>query len=374
MVVVFNVKRVPGLALELHLPGAEGLLHLAQIEGPADHVGGQAVGLHMGEGDHLVQHLILPLGDVAQGGVRGGHGAFPHGEAVVVIQHVPLELRQILLRGGQIAVVLHAVGHGDPGMTVRQPLGLGDEGDHVLPEAVHSQVQPEAQDVLHFLPDLGIGHVQVRLFFREKMQIIFVEPRVIFPGAAFEQTGPVVGRQPAAAQALAGAPVIVIVIGIVPALLALKKPGVLVGAVVHHQVHEDLQPPVVGLGQDLLEQLQIAEIRVDILIVGDVVAVIRVGRGVNGGEPDGVHPQALDVIQLAQYAPKVADAVPVPVAEAPGPDLVDGHLLIPRCLCHVSCLPYVFRFQFITAAPSSQPESVNCGVIFPKSFQMLTKR
>ena len=128
----------------------------------------------MGEGDHLVQHLIGPLGDVAQGGAGIGEGTLPHHEAVVLAQHVPLELLEIVVHLGPVGEVLHAVGHGDGRVDAGQARGLGDEGDHVLPEAVHPHVQPEAHDALHFFPDLRIVHVQIRLLFGEQMQIVFV--------------------------------------------------------------------------------------------------------------------------------------------------------------------------------------------------------
>ena len=64
-------------------------------------------------------------------------------------------------------------------------------------------------------------------------------------------------------------------------------------------------------------------------IVGDVIAVIGVGRGIERREPYRVHVEALDVVELAQHAPEVADTVAVAVAEAARPYLVYRHLLVP---------------------------------------------
>ena len=375
MVVVFDVQGGPGLALELLLPVGEGFFHLSQAEGAADHVGGQTVGLHVGKADHLVQHLLLPLGHIAQGGLRRGHGALSHGEAVVGVQHLPLEFPQIIMHGGEVGIVFHAVGHGDRREAVRQTLRLGDEGHHILPEAVHPQIQPEAQDILHLPAHLGIGHVQIRLLFGEEMEIVFVQPLVIFPGAALKEAGPVVGGTALAPDGLARAPDVVVVIGVVLPLFALQEPGVLVGAVVHHQIHEDPQSPGVGALQHLLEELQIPVIRVDVFVIRDVVAEVRVGRGIEGGEPDGVHPQALDIVQLGEHAPEIADPVPVAVAEAAGPDLIDRHFLVPLCPCHgsTSCscdfvLFYHSGSLFATAIRGLSPP------VFPESLRKLTKR
>ena len=47
MVVVFNVQSVPCLALQFFLPIGKGALHLAQVERRLDHVGHEAVRLHV---------------------------------------------------------------------------------------------------------------------------------------------------------------------------------------------------------------------------------------------------------------------------------------------------------------------------------------
>ena len=103
----------------------------------------------------------------------------------------------------------------------------------------------------------------------------------------------------------------------------------LVGAVVYHQVHEDFQPPLVGLLQNPAKQLQVPEVRMNGFVIGYVIAVVRIGGGVERGKPYGVHIQALYIVQLLQHSPEIAYAVSVAVPEAAGPDVVDGHFLIP---------------------------------------------
>ena len=127
---------------------------------------------------------------------------------------------------------------------------------------------------------------------------------------------------------------VIAVVRVVPAFAALPEPGVLVGAVVHHQVHEDFQAPFVGLLQHPAEELQVPEVRVDGSIVGYIVAVVGVGGGIERGKPDGVYVQALYIVQLFKHAVEVADAVSVAVPEAAGPDMVDGHLFVPLSIGH----------------------------------------
>ena len=352
MVVVFDIQGVPGPALKGSLPLGEGFFHLHQIKGPLDDVGHKAVRFHVGKADHLIQHLARPLRHIAQGHIRRGQGAFAHSEAVVIIQHIPLELLQVIIHPGPVHKVLHAVGDGTLRVSAGQARGLGDEGDHILPEAVHPHVQPEAHDLFHFLTHLGVVHIQIRLFFGEQMQIKFVYIPVILPGPALKDAGPVVGRQKPAALLTAGTPEIVVVVGVILSLAALLEPHVFIGGVVHHQVHEHPHSPLMGPVQHLSEHLQVAVVRVDVHVVGDIIAKVCVGRGIERRKPYGVHVQAPDIIQPGQHAPKVADAVAVAVAEAARPDLIDGHLLIPLLFRHeisplhtdICILPQLFSY------------------------------
>ena len=97
VIVIFDIQRVPAASGQLILPVAEGALHLDEIEGQLHHVYHEAVRLHMREGDHLVEHLIRPLGDILEGDVRRGQRAFADGEAVVAVEHIALELHEVLV-------------------------------------------------------------------------------------------------------------------------------------------------------------------------------------------------------------------------------------------------------------------------------------
>ena len=163
------------------------------------------------------------------------------------------------------------------------------------------------------------------------MEIPLVEVFVILPGAALEKTVPVVGR---ALFPLAFAPVIVIVIGIVHALFALDKPGMLIGGVIHDKIHEYPQAALMRAVEHLFENFQIAEIRMDALVIGYIVAVVSVGRGIKGREPYAVDVERGDVVQFRQNAPQIADTVAVAVAERAAPDLIYGHFLVPALFLH----------------------------------------
>lgn len=113
-----------------------------------------------------------------------------------MIQHVVLEFIQIFVDVGAVIVVWHPLA-GRHQVIVRQAFLLGDVGDDVLPEAVHPHVQPEAENALHFLPHLGVVHIQVGLLHGEQVQIVFAANLVECPGFSLKEGIPVVGEFPA---------------------------------------------------------------------------------------------------------------------------------------------------------------------------------
>ena len=103
----------------------------------------------------------------------------------------------------------------------------------------------------------------------------------------------------------------------------------LIRSVVHHQIHEELHAPLVDLVTHGLPVLQRAEAGVDIPVIGDVVAVVRLGRNEIGAGPNGVHAQALDVIQFGGDPCQIPFAVSVTVEKTAGIDLVEYGILPP---------------------------------------------
>src|SRR5262245_30349843 len=98
--------------------------------------------------------------------------------------------------------------------------------------------------------------------------------------------------------------------------------------------------------QKRLEILQRAENRIDIEVIGNVVAVVSQRRGIEWQQPDRGDAEFLQIIQLLHEAAKVAHAVAIAVAKGLNMQLVDNGVLVPkridRCigfpLCHESTL------------------------------------
>ena len=164
------------------------------------------------------------------------------------------------------------------------------------------------------------------------MEVVLAGLRVELPGGAREEGAPVVRlgaalpRLPAAARRTPPVPVALRVVG---GGRRLDEPRVLVGRVVDDEVHDELHAARVQPLQQLVEVVERAEERVDRPIVADVVAVVVVRGGVDGREPDHVDAESLEVVEVLDDAPQVADAVAVAVCETPRIDLIDDRRLPP---------------------------------------------
>ena len=102
-----------------------------------------------------------------------------------------------------------------------------------------------------------------------------------------------------------------------------------VTGVVGHVVDEDPEAALVGRGEQRIEVVERSEQRVDIGVVGDVVAEVGHRRWVERRDPDGVHAQPREVVEAAGDAGEVSGAIAIGVGEAPWIDLVDDAGLPP---------------------------------------------
>ncbi len=89
-------------------------------------------------------------------------------------------------------------------------------------------------------------------------------------------------------------------------------------------------PPPVGLPKKALEVAQGMVDGVDPEIVGDIVAVVFEGGGVEGQQPDGRHPELLKIVELPDQAADIPDAVAVGVVEGLDVQLIDDRVAVPQ--------------------------------------------
>ena len=325
LVVVFNDVCQEAHVLCLPLGGEQGLPPGLELNGggvvPAVAAEGESLGAEVEHGgemavisDELRQLVLLHVENLA------------YGEGVVLGEGLPLQLLKEV--ADAVGGFHHFRAEGQAVGAVRLEGGkvqvLLDVDDGVDAEARHALVQPPVDHFINLLAHHRVLPVQVRLLRGEHVEVVQVRAGDGAPGAAAEVGAVVAGG-------LAVLPLAEVeVIAVLPFRVrqGLLEPLMLVRAVVHHQVHDDGHAAAPGLRQQQVEVLHGAELLCDAVIVGDIVALVHKGGLIDGGEPENVDAQVLQIVQLGQHAPQVANAVAVGVAEALGIDLV-GDLAVP---------------------------------------------
>ena len=217
------------------------------------------------------------------------------------------------------------------GRVVAQLAVVEAEVDRVQADAVHALVQPETHIVQRGRAHVGVVEVQVRLRGEEVVQVVLAAARLPLPCTAAEQRQPVVRRR---AVGPGVGPHVPVGLRVVAALPAFAEPCVLGRGMAEHLVDHHLQPQPVRLVQQAVEILQRAEQRIDLAVIGDVVAEIRHRRLEERRHPDRVHAKLGHVVEPLDDAGQISHPVPVGVEKAARVDLVDDGATPPRGIAH----------------------------------------
>ncbi len=125
------------------------------------------------------------------------------------------------------------------------------------------------------------------------------------------------------------APYVVVTVWPVRISPGFLKPGVLIRGVVHHQVGDHPDAPLVRLVQQHHEILNGAELGQHRAIVGDVVTAVAQRGGVERRQPQAVDAQPLQIVQLLRQAGQVAGAVAIRVVKSPYEYLIKNGMFVP---------------------------------------------
>ena len=177
---------------------------------------------------------------------------------------------------------------------------LAEQRDHVDPEAVDAAPEPEAQHVAHGGAHRRIGPVEVRLLLQERVEVELPRRRVPLPGTAAER-GHVPVRRGAVRRAdRARRTSRASVTAATSATPRTRDAGRRCGwarspaaASCRVRAAKPLRPVEVG---------EAAEERVDVRVVGDVVAEVGHRRAEDRRQPDRVDAQPLEVVQAVEDA------------------------------------------------------------------------
>ena len=180
----------------------------------------------------------------------------------------------------------------------RRPLLLDQERHGVHAEAGHAELQPEPHDLLDLGAHVRVPRVQVGLVVVEAMEVVL--PRLRRPSVQVVVCSPgkddaLVVVRPAARptrRTSRGN-------GESGSLARLLKPRRIDRRVVDDEIDDDADAERVGVIHELDEVAERAVLVVDAVVVGDVVAVVAIGRRVERLQPDAGDAEARQVVEPA---------------------------------------------------------------------------
>ncbi|MGZ2484766.1 hypothetical protein ACVITL_003289 [Rhizobium pisi] len=208
--------------------------------------------------------------------------------------------------------------------------------DRIQPEAVDAAVEPELHRLEHRILHFPAMEIEIRLRGQEIVLVILAAYAVPFPAGTAEDRQPVVRR---CTIRLRVGPDIPVRFWIGPARPALDEPGMAIGGMRDHLVDDDLDAEPVRFRHHLVEIGKRPEDRIDVAVIGNVVAHIGHRRFEERGKPDRIDAEAGDIRQPAGNPLEVAEPIAVGVLKRARIDLIDHRaappVRIPACLqCH----------------------------------------
>src|SRR6476619_7987247 len=103
--------------------------------------------------------------------------------------------------------------------------------------------------------------------------------------------------------------------------------GILIGGVIDHEFSNNAQPTLVCRVEKGTEIVKRAVVRIDVEIVGDVIAVILQGRRIKREQPDRADTEFLEIIELLDQSTKIANPIRVAIVKCLHVQLVDDRIL-----------------------------------------------
>src|SRR5205807_4598145 len=90
---------------------------------------------------------------------------------------------------------------------------------------------------------------------------------------------------------------------------------ILIGSVINDQLGDDAQSPLVCGVEERAKIVERSVVWIDVVIIGDVVAVITQRRWIKGQEPDCGDAKLLEIVEFLDQTAEIANPVAIAVME-----------------------------------------------------------
>src|SRR3954466_7266842 len=144
-------------------------------------------------------------------------------------------------------------------------------------------IQPEAHHIEHRLLQSGVAPVNIRLLGKKHMVVPLPRRCVPCPGVTAKDGGPMSRRLLRTAAIFPDVPV---ALRICSGGTGLLEPRVLVGCMVHNEIHEYTYVPLLGFRGETVPIVHGSVLASNIGVIRDIVSEIFVRRWKEGSDPD----------------------------------------------------------------------------------------
>ena len=265
--------------------------------------------------------------------------SFTNGEQIVMGEDTPVHFLKIFVDTRAVAYIgAKASIQSVFDRSVRKSRILGNHADNIHAKTIDSLLAPPVHHIEYFIADLWIFPVQIRLLLGKAVQIVHTGSLVKLPCGTAEAGSPVVRLLPI----LRLLPDVIIPVRIVSGAAAFDKPCMLIGGVVHDKIHDNSDMMTVCLRKQTVKILHRTEIIHDIAVIGNIVAVVIIGRFINRRQPDHINSERLQIIQMCGDSVQITDAVAVAVREAARINLINDGFLPPCFFLFCHCVSSFF--------------------------------
>jgi hypothetical protein len=98
---------------------------------------------------------------------------------------------------------------------------------------------------------------------------------------------------------------------------------------VQHHIYNNGDAPLVRFVNEGTEKIQGTENRVDVVVVGYIIAEIEKGGRIYRGKPEPPNPQVMEIVELSADTFQVTNPITVGIEKTAGIDLIDWPQLPP---------------------------------------------